>query len=73
MDAAERELQAAVTALQGRDGRSGRGAFARRIVMKGGRLCGEGADERRIIYYFIIITTWFYDSKNTLCIIRGLR
>ena len=47
MDAAERELQAAVTALQGRDGRSGRGAFARRIVMKGGRLCDKGADERR--------------------------
>ncbi len=44
-----RELHAAVTALPGRDGRSWRGAFARRGRMKGGRLCGEGDNERRIM------------------------
>ncbi len=45
----KREHKAAVTALPGRDGRSGGGAFARRGVMKEGRLCSEGADERRIV------------------------
>ncbi len=46
MDAAEkREHLAAVAALPGRDRRSWRGAFARRGVMKGGRLCGEGDNE----------------------------
>lgn len=37
-----RELRAAAMALPGRDGRAWRGAFARRGVMKVGRLCGEG-------------------------------
>ncbi len=46
----KREHKAAATALPGREGRSWwRGAFVRRGVMKGGRLCGRDADELCIL------------------------